>query len=64
MYFGGRLKCLWWKSEETFHLGIQLRGCGEQAIIASARRGCEAVSDFPLHHDHDNVEVLGEIEQA
>src|SRR4029077_8670039 len=44
IYFGGRLKRLWWKREELFHLGIQLCGCGEQAIIASARRGCEAVS--------------------
>jgi hypothetical protein len=50
------------EGEELFHAGVELRGNGEESVVARAGLGGDAVRDFALNHDDGAVEdpVRGE----
>ena len=52
------------QSEETVHSSVELGGRGEQAVVASAGLGGDAVGDFPLHHDDGAVDRLVVVEEV
>src|SRR5262249_20857063 len=58
MHLGRRRERPWRKRVQTLHAAIKLRRGGEQAIVARARLGSDAIRHLALHHDHDHIELV------
>src|SRR6266446_6911983 len=62
--FRRRLECVARNLEDEFGARVELRDDGKIAVIARARLGCEAKSDFGLNDDVDFVDEVGKREQV
>ena len=57
MHLGRWRESIWGKSEKLFDAGIELRSSREQAIVAAARFGRNAVCDLALNEENERIKV-------
>ncbi len=64
VHLGWRRESRWRDGEQVFHAREQLGGGGEQAIVAAAGLGGDAIRHFALHHDDRALNVLVELQDS
>lgn len=55
---GRRRECAGRQGKQLFHVAVELDGDREQAVVAGAGLGCDAVGDFALDHKDGAVDSL------